>query len=197
MGISDRLTNRLRGLCLHFVRDRSGAMAVTRGLMTSFAGVVALSVDVSEWYGTQRAMQSAADAAAVGGALALYQGRTNSQAISAATTDAQLNSGGLGARTTVNVAVDSNAQVVTAILTKHAGVMLSGLFLGSSPVITASTTADLASGSSENQSVGFTAMIAYTINYSGYSTPYLNSNYASTTLQMPLPMYPQVVALTQ
>ena len=32
------------------------------------------------------------------------------------------------------------------------------------------------SGSSENQSAGFTAMVAYTVKYSGYSTLYLNSN---------------------
>ena len=55
------------------------------------------------------------------------------------------------------------------------------------------------SGSSENQSAGFTAMVAYTVNYSGYSTLYLNSNYGSTTVQMPTAMYPSahVVALTQ
>jgi len=54
-------------------------------------------------------------------------------------------------------------------------------------------------GSSENQSAGFTCMIAYTINYSGYSTLYLNSNYASTTVPVPdgLKSGVQSVALTQ
>ncbi len=56
------------------------------------------------------------------------------------------------------------------------------------------------SGSSENQSAGFTAMIAYTINYSGSSTLYLNSNYASTTVPVPpalTSVSQPVVALTQ
>ena len=55
------------------------------------------------------------------------------------------------------------------------------------------------SGSSENQSAGFTCMIAYTINYSGYSTLYLNSNYASTNVPVPdgLKSGVQSVALTQ
>jgi hypothetical protein len=55
-------------------------------------------------------------------------------------------------------------------------------------------------GSSENQSAGFTAMIAYTLKYTGYSTLYLNSNYASTTVPVPDKLKQatqQVVALTQ
>ena len=55
------------------------------------------------------------------------------------------------------------------------------------------------SGSSENQSAGFTCMIAYTVNYSGYSTLYLNANYSSTTVPVPTALRSTVqsVALTQ
>ena len=89
MDVSYRAMRALRAACLRFGRDRRGAMAVTLGLlMTSFAGMVALSVDVTDWYSTRRAMQSAADAAALGGAYALYNGGSNSQATAAATTDA-------------------------------------------------------------------------------------------------------------
>ena len=54
------------------------------------------------------------------------------------------------------------------------------------------------SGSSENQQAGYTCLIAYTINYSGSSTLYLNSNYSSTTVPVPsgLTATP-TVALTQ
>ena len=55
------------------------------------------------------------------------------------------------------------------------------------------------SGSSENQQAGYTCLIAYTINYSGYSTLYLNSNYSSTTVPVPQALYggSSTVALTQ
>jgi hypothetical protein len=53
------------------------------------------------------------------------------------------------------------------------------------------------SGSSENQSAGWTGMVAYTINYSGYSTLYLNSGYASSSVPVPASMALPVVALTQ
>ena len=58
-----------------FAIDQRGAMAMTLGLlMTGFAGAVALSVDVADWYGSRRVMQSAADAGAMGGAFALKNG---------------------------------------------------------------------------------------------------------------------------
>jgi Flp pilus assembly protein TadG len=149
MGFPDRMMNRLGGAGLRFAGDRGGAMAVTLGLlMTSFAGLIALSVDVSDWYGTKSAMQSAADAAALGGAYSLYNGGSNDQATSAATTDARLNLGGFGAGAAINVAIDSSTQTVTATLSKHADVMLSGLFLGTAPLITASAKAGLATGNS-------------------------------------------------
>lgn len=51
-----------------FAIDQRGAMAMTLGLlMTGFAGAVAMSVDVADWYGTRRVIQSAADAGAMGG----------------------------------------------------------------------------------------------------------------------------------
>src|ERR1700744_6727791 len=81
-----------------FAIDQRGAMAMTLGLlMTGFAGAVALSVDVADWYGSHRVMQAAADAGAMGGALALKNGSTTDQAVSVAKTDAQLNATGLGA----------------------------------------------------------------------------------------------------
>lgn len=126
-----------------FAIDQRGAMAMTLGLlMTGFAGMTALSVDVADWYGSRRIMQAAADAGAMGGALALKNGSTNAQAISAATTDAQLNATGLGSGATVNASVNASSQV-TVTLTKKATLLLSGLFLSSAPTITATATAGL------------------------------------------------------
>jgi len=125
-----------------FAIDQRGAMAMTLGLlMTGFAGAVALSVDVADWYGSRRVMQSAADAGAMGGAFALKNGATNANAISAAKTDAQLNATGLGAGATVNATVSGTK--VTVTVSKKATLLLSGLFLTNAPTITATAGADL------------------------------------------------------
>ncbi len=127
-----------------FGADRRGAMAVTLGLlMTTFAGMAALSVDVADWYGARRALQSAADAGALGGEMALQKGSTVAQAKAAGTTDAQLNGTGLGTGATVNIAVDATGQTVTATVSKKADMLLAGVFLGSTPTITATATASV------------------------------------------------------
>ena len=176
MDVSYRAMRALRAACLRFGRDRRGAMAVTLGLlMTSFAGMVALSVDVTDWYSTRRAMQSAADAAALGGAYALYNGGSNSQATAAATTDAQLNLGGFAKGAAVSVAIDSGSQAVTATLSKQADVMLSGLFMGTSPTITATATAGIVSSGTASGQAPYCLIItspsaANTLTLSGSSS---------------------------
>jgi Flp pilus assembly protein TadG len=133
-----------------FAIDQRGAMAMTLGLlMTGFAGAVALSVDVADWYGSRRVMQSAADAGAMGGALALKNGATNANAISAAKTDAQLNATGLGAGATVNASVSGSK--VTVTVSKKATLLLSGLFMSSAPTITATAAADLVQTTNTSQ----------------------------------------------
>jgi Flp pilus assembly protein TadG len=144
MGMSGSVRNRFGAVWRRFAGDRGGAMAMTLGLlMTSFAGMAAISVDVSDWYSTHRSMQAAADAAALGGALELSEGGTNTQAIAAATTDAQLNTSGLGTGTAINVTIDPNTNNVTATLSKHADMLLSGIFMPSAATITASATAGI------------------------------------------------------
>ncbi len=52
-----------------FLRDTSGTVYVTVGLMCfGLFGMAGLGVDVGLWYTTSRTVQSAADAAAIGGA---------------------------------------------------------------------------------------------------------------------------------
>jgi len=70
---------RIGGVFGRASRDRVGATAIVAALMvTSFVGVSGLAVDVGDWFATKRAMQTAADAAAMGGALYLYQNPTAS-----------------------------------------------------------------------------------------------------------------------
>jgi Flp pilus assembly protein TadG len=144
------LNARMRMGLARFAIDQRGAMAMTLGLlMTGFAGAVALSVDVADWYGSRRVLQSAADAGAMGGALALKNGATNANAINAAKTDAQLNATGLGAGATVNATVSGTK--VTVTVSKTATLLLSGLFLSSAPTITATAAADVVPTTSTSQ----------------------------------------------
>jgi Flp pilus assembly protein TadG len=125
-------------------KDRSGAMAMTIALMvTGFAAAAAMAVDVADWYGSRRAMQSAADAAALGGAMELYEGGTVSQITAAATTDSKLNSTGLGSGATLSVSVNTSAGTVTATMTKKASLLFSAVLLGSAPTITTTAVAGM------------------------------------------------------
>jgi Flp pilus assembly protein TadG len=135
-------------LCGRFAGDQTGAMAITVGLLfTSFAGIVGMSLDLADWYSARRAMQSAVDAAAMGGALQLYQGASSSQASAAATTDGNLNATGGASGATLTVSVDTTANTVTATMTKSADLLLTALFLGSAPTITVSAKAGVVSAS--------------------------------------------------
>ncbi|HEX4506079.1 MAG TPA: hypothetical protein VH722_10145 [Alphaproteobacteria bacterium] len=149
MKLAQTLNAKMRVTLARFAIDQRGAMAMTLGLlMTGFAGAVAMSVDVADWYGSRRVMQSAADAGAMGGALALKNGASTTNATNAATTDAQLNATGLGAGATVNASV--NGTKVTVTVSKRATLLLSGLFLSTAPTITATAAADLIPTTSGN-----------------------------------------------
>src|SRR5579883_1885538 len=124
--------------------DRTGAIAVTAGLMsTALLGLTGLSVDAGNWYLTRRAMQSAADAAAVGGALELSDGSSSSQVIAAAKADAARNGftdGQAGATVTPTIA--ANQQSVTVSISQPGSLFLAGLFV-KAPTISTTATASL------------------------------------------------------
>lgn len=146
---------RIGGVFGRASRDRVGATAIVAALMvTSFVGVSGLAVDVGDWFATKRAMQTAADAAAMGGALYLYQNPTASQTVTSEASIAAVNDGipdvtgfasgsaiypvkfttkvtdgGLGSTQTVNVTV-----------TKKANLFLAGVLLGSAPPISVTAT---------------------------------------------------------
>jgi len=150
MKLARILNARLRMALARFAIDQRGAMAMTLGLlMTGFAGAVALSVDVADWYGSRRVMQAAADAGAMGGALSLKNGGTTDQAVNVAKTDAQLNAVGLGAGSTV-VANVTATQTVTVTVSKKATLLFSGVLMSTAPTITATATASVVQASSTN-----------------------------------------------
>ncbi len=134
-----RWTDRLRGgiasaRCRRLLGDRSGAIAVTTGLMaTALLGITGLSVDVGSWYYTRRVMQSAADAAAIAGAIEQNNGSSNATITAAAKHDAGIN--GVGPAATVTVAISANPQSVTVTISQPATLLLSGIFFRSAPTI--------------------------------------------------------------
>ncbi|HLI13335.1 MAG TPA: pilus assembly protein TadG-related protein [Alphaproteobacteria bacterium] len=118
------------------LRDRSGAIALTTALMAmSLMGVAGLAVDAGNWYFTRRAMQTAADAAAIAGARDLANGSSNSAVIASATNDAQLNGFSSANGATVSVVPVSSPQSVTVTISQPAQLLFSGLFLATAPTI--------------------------------------------------------------
>ncbi len=75
-----------------FIKDTSGSVLVYVGLMSFvFVGFAGLAIDVGHWYASKRTMQSAADAAAFGGAFAVKKGDDNATIVNMAKDDASLN----------------------------------------------------------------------------------------------------------
>ena len=126
--------------------DRAGTIAITTafGAMT-LLGVTGLSVTAGDWYFTHRAMQSAADAGALGGAVQLVSevstgASVNTSAVTAAAKADTANNGFTDGQNGVTVAATiNNNQFVTVTVSQPARLMLAGLFMGSAPTI--STTA--------------------------------------------------------
>lgn len=100
-----------------FVRDRGderGQAVVLMALfMTAMIMVVGLAVDGGQLYVARRTMQEAADAAAYAGAVVLYQGGSQSDAIAAAIADATRNQYTNGA--------NAGLQTVSAIIPPTSG----------------------------------------------------------------------------
>jgi Flp pilus assembly protein TadG len=137
--------HRASELSKRFARDRGAAMGITIALITTgFAGMVGLSMDVADWYSTRRAMQSAVDAAVIGGMVAMKNGDTSAEVTEAATTDGNLDSGGSEtAGATLTVTVNMTSETVSATMTKTANLLFSGLFLKSAPTISVTAKAGI------------------------------------------------------
>lgn len=133
------LKNKLRNL----FRKEEGAIAILSGLVFVLViGFAALAIDASIWYSEKRQLQFAADAGAVGGAIALKV--TGKSTINTyATNDINLNGCTSGSGCTI-VAINNpptsgpsagNTGAVEVLLSKPAGFYLSGLFLPTSPTL--------------------------------------------------------------
>ncbi|HYG85167.1 MAG TPA: pilus assembly protein TadG-related protein [Azospirillum sp.] len=81
--MTHHLPSALKRLVCRLGRDEDGAMIVIVALMmTLFLGLLSVGVEVGSWYMTRRSLQTAADAAAIAGAL--EHARGNSDGITAA-----------------------------------------------------------------------------------------------------------------
>ncbi len=126
----------MRACRTDFAACQSGATAIVVALLAAvLTGFAGLALDVTSWQATRRAMQNAADSAAIGGAVAMVNGDTTSQITAAATTDANLNLSGLSSGAGVAIAINASASTVTATLTKTAPLLLAGLVLNTPPQI--------------------------------------------------------------
>jgi hypothetical protein len=130
--------NKFKEIC-NFITQDKGAIAIMAGLLiVSVIGFSALTVDVGYWYNQKRQLQIAADAGAIGGALALEKngagnlttyvtrdvGFNNCTTTNSCTIVAINNPPTSGSNTT-------NTSAVEVILSKPAATFLSGLFVTS------------------------------------------------------------------
>lgn len=123
-----------------FAQDRGAIAIMTALLLVVLMGFGALTVDVGYWYHQKRQLQFAADAGAVGGAIAKSR---NQNVTTYATYDLVLNEC-TGANNCTVVAINnppasgpntSNLTAVEVILSKPASTFLSGVLLPIAPTI--------------------------------------------------------------
>ena len=91
--------------CQRFQNDSSGAVLIYTGLIVAvLLGFGGLAVDAGMWYATKRSAQSAADAAAIAGALEVARGSSPATVETKAKDDAERNgySDASGATVTIN-----------------------------------------------------------------------------------------------
>jgi hypothetical protein len=90
--VPQRLAHIWRDLLSRLHRDRSGVVAVATTLsMTALLGIAGLSTDVGVWYASKRTVQSAADSAALAGALETLRTGEVATVVQAAERDAIIN----------------------------------------------------------------------------------------------------------
>lgn len=131
---------------LRILDDRSGAIAIITAFGgTMLIGFAALSITAGDWYFVHRAMQQAADAAALGGAIELAHASPAATVITAAKGDAANNGfsdGSNGATVAVNNPPQSGSyrndtSTIEVIIRQPAPMLFAGLFLSSRPTIAA------------------------------------------------------------
>ena len=150
-----------RGVLAGLARDRRGALAVMLALMLPvMLGFVGLGVEVGFWYQARRDLQSAADAAAIGGAYDVKDGSSSVTIQTTATTEATRNGLDTGAGETIAVnyqypasgsyTADGNAvevlltQPITLMFSKVVAAFYGGGTVGTSVTVNVRAVATLA-----------------------------------------------------
>jgi hypothetical protein len=132
------------------LHDRRGGMAVILGLaIPILVGAAGIGVEIGLWYTTRRQAQTAADAAAVSGALQLLRNQ-NSTVASTAIADSARNGFPNTAPSSVTInnppqagSYAGNTQAVEAIVGRQVRPLLTALFMSSGPTIRARAVAGL------------------------------------------------------
>lgn len=134
---------KLKSVWSNFFEEETGAIAILAGLLFVIVlGFSALVIDASFWYSERRQLQLAADAGAVGGAIA-YKTTGKTSVTTYATNDIQSNNCTSGNNCTI-VAINNpptsgpntgNSSAVEVILSKPGDVFLSQLFLPNAPIL--------------------------------------------------------------
>ncbi len=135
--LPSRLAHLWRALLSRLRRDRSGVVAVATTLsMTALLGIAGLSTDVGVWYASKRTVQSAADSAALAGALETLRTGTAATIVLAAERDAIINGVDIAAGDIVSVNRPplsgpnmGNADAVEVVIEHSAPLFFSRFFL--------------------------------------------------------------------
>jgi Flp pilus assembly protein TadG len=136
---------------LHAGRDRSGAVSVLMAVMgTVLIGFCALGAEVGRWYLTHRQMQTAADEAAVAGAIELAGGSGSTNPTTAALDLATRNGFTASAQTLITVRTPPQsgpmagvAGAVEVIITQQQPLFLAKILMNTAPTITARAVANV------------------------------------------------------
>jgi len=167
-----------RGAIARFTLDRSAAVSVLFAIMLpALIGFMAVGIEGSMWFYTQQKAQTAADAAALAGALEIKNG-DSTHYVAVAKSESQRNQiqdGVQNQTVTINYppaspdAYHSNATAVQAIVTKRFGLLFSALVLGSSLDIRATAVAASVAGTGNVCILGLNKTANNTVEFSGAS----------------------------
>ena len=138
-----RMREVLRSLQSFVKREDAGVATFVSLALPVLLGLGGLSIDVGRWYTEKRSLQTAADAAAVGGAMELTEHRPENIETEALA-DAAINGAPLVTGTTITVnnppSMGPNSaddKAVEVIITRQSSAMLSSLILDDDPTVVA------------------------------------------------------------
>ncbi|MBI1182070.1 MAG: hypothetical protein GC201_16115 [Alphaproteobacteria bacterium] len=115
----------------NFFLDTRGSLATLVALMAPvLLGFGALAVDIGSWHLTKRAMQTAADTAAISASEVLADGGTAAEAEAAGKQSAAANHYGEADGNTITISADTGSERATATISRPADLFLSRIIMG-------------------------------------------------------------------